>query len=473
MSKLSRKLILRIALVVCAVCALSMVANTFLLPDYFLYQKKLKLGELTSQLAVMDYRELVPQIEHLEAEHQVTIVYASLSDTTEGVNSWLKERLNRKGIALSKFWLTEESIAKLREGGRVNKIYNQSKLKSSYLVNFFPVGSNVFAIGESISHSSDTIGIVNRFNAYLWFGALILLILLCAVYAARIVKPLARLNETAEAISNLSFTKADIKTGDEIESLAHSINRMSDKLEDAHRALEVKNANLRTFIADISHELKTPLSLIQVYASGIKDGLDDGTYADVIRKQSEEMAAMIDRLLELSRLQTEPYRYEPIDFRQLLAETLDAYRPAFRQQGLTLEVDDRLQTEAWVWADRRKLETVLHNFMTNAMKYTTGERVGITVEAQADSVSFRIANGADMAEEAGWESVWEPFYVMESSRNKKFSGTGLGLSIARTILQNHQASFGVHVWEGIVEFDFSLPLSRRCGQLAENAAREA
>ncbi|MCM3272983.1 sensor histidine kinase [Paenibacillus elgii] len=473
MSKLSRKLILRIALVICAVCALSMVANTFLLPDYFLYQKKLKLGELTSQLAVMDYRELVPQIEHLEAEHQVTIVYASLSDTTEGVNSWLKERLNRKGIALSKFWLTEESIAKLREGGRVNKIYNQSKLKSSYLVNFFPVGSNVFAIGESISHSSDTIGIVNRFNAYLWIGALILLILLCALYAARIVKPLARLNETAEAISNLSFTKADIKTGDEIESLAHSINVMSDKLEDAHRALEVKNANLRTFIADISHELKTPLSLIQVYASGIKDGLDDGTYADVIRKQSEEMAAMIDRLLELSRLQTEPYRYEPIDFRQLLAETLDAYRPAFRQQGLTLEVDDRLQMEAWVSADRRKLETVLHNFMTNAMKYTTGKRVGITVEAQADSVSFRIANGTDIAEEAGWESVWEPFYVMESSRSKKFSGTGLGLSIAKTILQNHQASFGVHVREGIVEFDFSLPLSRRCGQLAENAAREA
>ncbi|MCP3772319.1 hypothetical protein NLX71_03180 [Paenibacillus sp. MZ04-78.2] len=64
-----------------------MAANTFLLPDYFLYQKKLKLGELTSQLAVMEYRELEPQIEHLEAEHQVTIVYASLSDTTEGMNS--------------------------------------------------------------------------------------------------------------------------------------------------------------------------------------------------------------------------------------------------------------------------------------------------------------------------------------------------------------------------------------------------
>ncbi|MCP3772318.1 HAMP domain-containing histidine kinase [Paenibacillus sp. MZ04-78.2] len=235
--------------------------------------------------------------------------------------------MNRKGITLSKFWLTEESMAKLREGERVNKIYNQSKLKSSYLVNFFPVGGDVFAVGESISHSSDTIGIINRFNAYLWIGALVLMFLLCAVFAARIVKPLARLNETAEAILNLSFTKADIKTGDEIESLAHSINRMSDKLEDAHRALEAKNANLRRFISDISHELKTPLSLIQVYASGMKDGLDDGTYADVIRKQSEEMAAMVDRLLELSRLQTEPYRFELVEFQQLLAETLDAYRP--------------------------------------------------------------------------------------------------------------------------------------------------
>ncbi|MBW7457526.1 HAMP domain-containing histidine kinase, partial [Paenibacillus sepulcri] len=324
MSKLTRKLILRITVALCAVFVLSFAVNTFFLPKYFLYQKKHKLAGLTSELAAMEYGQLVERIGPMEEQYQVTIAYTSLADTVNDLNSRLIVQFNRKGIALSKFWLAEESVAALREGGKVNKIYDQAKLKSSFLVNFLPAGGYVFAVGESISYSSDTIQIVNRFNLYIWVGMLLLLIVLSALYTTRIVKPLAKLNETAEAISNLSFAKADIRTGDEIESLAGSINRMSDKLEDAHQSLEAKNANLRTFIADISHELKTPLSLIQLYASGIQDGLDDGSYADVIRQQSEAMSGMIDRLLELSRLQAETYQFAPVDFRQLLGEMLVA-----------------------------------------------------------------------------------------------------------------------------------------------------
>ncbi|MFC0329044.1 sensor histidine kinase [Paenibacillus sepulcri] len=461
MSKLTRKLILRITVALCAVFVLSFAVNTFFLPKYFLYQKKHKLAGLTSELAAMEYGQLVERIGPMEEQYQVTIAYTSLADTVNDLNSRLIVQFNRKGIALSKFWLAEESVAALREGGKVNKIYDQAKLKSSFLVNFLPAGGYVFAVGESISYSSDTIQIVNRFNLYIWVGMLLLLIVLSALYTTRIVKPLAKLNETAEAISNLSFAKADIRTGDEIESLAGSINRMSDKLEDAHQSLEAKNANLRTFIADISHELKTPLSLIQLYASGIQDGLDDGSYADVIRQQSEAMSGMIDRLLELSRLQAETYQFAPVDFRQLLGEMLVAYRIAFRQQDLELEVDDRLPAQSWVMADRRKLESALHNFMTNAMKYSTGKQVSLTLAAKEDAVHFRITNSTNTGKEAEWERVWEPFYVMESSRSKKFSGTGLGLSIAGTILHSHNASFGVLAEEGKVTFYFSLPLLRR------------
>lgn len=152
----------------------------------------------------------------------------------------------------------------------------------------------MLAVGESISYSTETIGIVNRFNLYIWSGMLLLLILLSALYTARIVKPLAQLNETAKSIADLSFVHADIRTGDEIESLADSINKMSDKLKASQHSLEVRNTNLRTFITDVSHELKTPLSLIQAYA-GIQDGLDDGTFAEVIKRQSEEMGSMISQ----------------------------------------------------------------------------------------------------------------------------------------------------------------------------------
>ncbi|MGP3788009.1 HAMP domain-containing sensor histidine kinase [Paenibacillus sp. 1A_MP2] len=290
---------------------------------------------------------------------------------------------------------------------------------------------------------------------------LLLLILLSVLYTARIVKPLAKLSETAEAISNLSFTKVDIKTGDEIESLGRSINVMSDKLQQAQHSLEIKNANLRTFISDISHELKTPLSLIRVYASGIQDGLDDGTYAGVIQQQSEELAGLIDRLLELSRLQAEVYDFEPVDLRQLLTETLHTYETVFQQHDLHVEVEDRWADETWVLADRRKLESVLHNWMTNAVKYTSGDRITITLELKGEAAHFGIANETDKKEHEQWDQVWEPFYVMDSSRSKKFSGTGLGLSIAKTILENHHAEYGLGVADGKVMFYFSLPLIQR------------
>ncbi|WP_282942637.1 HAMP domain-containing sensor histidine kinase [Paenibacillus sp. RC67] len=458
MSKLTRKLIIRITTVLCVVFVLSFAVNTYFLPKYFLYQKKHKLAQLVTELEAMDYTSLMKQSETIEDQDQVTIAHASLLESVDDLNNELLIQLNHKGIALSKFWLTEESMEKLRKGEKVNKLYDQNKLKSSFLVNFLTVDGSVIMVGESISHSAETIQIVNRFNAYIWVGMLLLLILLSSLFTARIVKPLTKVNETAEAISNLSFIKADIRTGDEIETLAKSINRMSDKLEESHRTLEEKNTNLRTFIADISHELKTPLSLIRVYASGLQDGLDDGTYVDVIRKQSEEMASLIDRLLELSRLQAISYLFEPIDFRQLVAATLDVYKIAFKQQGLVLNIHNRLSAEAWVMADRQQLESVLHNWLNNAMKYTTGKQVNLIVEMKKDFVHFSISNNTDIEEGANWKQIWEPFFVMESSRSKKFSGTGLGLSIARTILINHNASYGLSVKEGVITFYFSLPL---------------
>lgn len=323
----------------------------------------------------------------------------------------------------------------------MNKLYDQTKLKSSFLVDFFPVAGYVVAVGESIAYSSELMQIVNRFNLYIWLSML-LLILLSALYTARIFRPLGKLNETAKVISELTFAQADIRTGDEIESLAGSINKMSDNLKKAHRSLEAKNANLRTFIADVSHELKTPLSLIQVYAVGIEDGLDDGGYAG-IKRQSEEMADMIGRLLELSKLQT-----ETTGFHKLLAEMLENYRPAFGQRGLELDVDDRLPLEVWVMADRRKLESVLRNLISNAMKYAAGGRVDVKAEVREQAVHLRMANSADTGDKAKWERIWEPFFVMESSRSKKLSGTGLGLSITGTILQKHNAVYGHEVQEG-------------------------
>ncbi|ACT01678.1 sensor histidine kinase [Paenibacillus sp. JDR-2] len=456
MSKLSYKLITRITLTLVTVFILTFAMNTYFLPKYFLYQKKEKLASLTAELSSVPANALDSLVQKLEQTRGVTIVYTSMTQNADDLNDQILRQLNRKGITLSKFWLSEENVALLREGKRVNKLYDQAKLKSSFLVNFLPSGGNVLAVGESISYSKETIGIVNRFNLYIWASMLLLLIILSALYTARIVKPLEKLNDTARSIADLSFTHANIRTGDEIESLAGSINRMSDKLKASQQSLEARNANLRTFIADISHELKTPLSLIQAYAAGIQDGLDDGTYAEVIGRQTKHMAGMIDQLLELSRLQTEVYELMPTEFRRLLTTTIDDYRAAFRHKNMELIVDDKLPGEAWVMADNRKLESVLRNLLSNALKYAEGEWVRVAAEVQSSAVHFSILNEADTSQEAKWGQVWEPFFVLEESRSKQLSGTGLGLSITASILRKHHANYGHVAQDGRVEFYFSL-----------------
>ncbi|MCR8645986.1 HAMP domain-containing histidine kinase [Paenibacillus sp. N1-5-1-14] len=458
MNKIGKKLIVRILLALCIVFVLSFVVNTFFLPKYFLYEKKNSLAQLTTQLEQMDTTNLVFQAEKLEKRHGVTIVMTELWGSNEQINYVLKEQLNRKAITLSKFWVTDENLAQVRDGRLVKKIFSQDKLKSSFLVTFMKKDHYIIAVGESISHSADTIQIVNKFNLYIAIGAVVMMVVLSWLFTQQIVKPLAKLKQTAEDISNLKFNKVQIETGDEIEALARSVNKMSDKLELAQHALEERNENLRTFIADISHELKTPLSLIKAYGAGIRDGLDDGTYVNVIEEQADNMSILVDKLLELSRIQTEQYVMQAFDFGELLDKTLSKYQLALQQQGLEITVDRTDLKAPQVWACKPKIEMVLNNFITNAIKYTNDSHIRILVKNEADHLLFTIRNGIkpQNGDSKQWENIWEPFYVMEGSRNKKLSGTGLGLSIVRSILDKHQSRYGVNVEDDQIQFYFTL-----------------
>ncbi|MCM3339176.1 HAMP domain-containing histidine kinase [Paenibacillus sp. MER TA 81-3] len=459
MNKLSRKLFVRFSLIVGLVVLLTYLANTFLLPQYYLHQKKANLAELTAMLDKMEGNELQADIKRLEQSYGVTIVHAPFMMHIDELNENVKLALGRKGITLSKFWITDDNVAKLAQQETVHKIYSQAKLKSSFLVTFMNKENELYAIGESVAHSDETLQIVNRFALFISAGALLVTLLLSAWSARRILQPLAELKETAEDIAELSFRKADIQTGDEIESLAASVNAMSDKLERAHRELHSRNENLRGFISDISHELKTPLALIKAYAAGIKDGLDDGTYTTVIENQADDMTRLVERLLELSRLQAETYQMTSFDFMELLAETVGKYRAAMTQQGLTVAVDDGGIRQMRVIADRAKIEIVLNNLITNAIKYASGTDIHITVRLQDSRFTFSIQNSTGEWSEAELERIWEPFSVAERSRSKQLSGTGLGLSLVRTIMQKHDAPYGVRASEGMIEFYFTLPVT--------------
>jgi signal transduction histidine kinase len=458
MSKLSRKLFWRMALMICSVFLVSFLVNTYFLPKYMLYQKKVNLAELTATVQRTSADDLTQTEAELEQQYNVTIVSSEFDANLNDLNETILRKLYIEGVSLSKFWLSEESIKALKQNKPVHKLYNQTKLNTSFLVTFLRVDDQLILIGTPIAHTDQSLRAVNAFNLFIAVGALLFTLGLAWLIARQIIRPLKELAQNAEDISNLDFHKTEVKTGDEIELLASSINQMSDKLKDAHLALEEKNDNLQSFISDISHEFKTPIALIKAYSSGIRDGLDDGTFLNVIDKKTDEMALLVDKLLHLAKLQNEPYHMADFNFKALLVRVLDNYEVAIQNAGKMVEVDDRKLHYPIVRGDQQKISIVLDNFISNALKYSNEPWVRIELANEGERLVFTIRNSIRSWDEKDLKQIWQPYYVMESSRNKQLSGSGLGLSIVRAILEKHEAPYGTKAEAEEIQFYFSLPV---------------
>ncbi|WP_438349796.1 sensor histidine kinase [Paenibacillus sp. FA6] len=458
MSKLSRKLFWRIACMICLVFTVSFLVNTFFLPKYILYQQKVNLAQLTNFMSNETVESLIQTEGELEQQYNVTIVSTEFVTNPNVLNDVIRTELNRKGITLAKFWVIEESIQDLEHGKTVYNLYSQKKLNTSFLVTIFRKDNTIFVIGDSIAHTDQSIRAVNKFNLYIAIGAMFLTLGLAWVIARQIIRPIKELANNAEDISNLKFRTTNIKTGDEIELLAASINRMSHKLEEAHLALEEKNQNLRNFISDISHELKTPIALIKAYSSGIRDELDDGTFLNVIDKKTDEMSQLVDKLLHLAKLQNELYSMENFDLKTLLDDVLDNFQVAIQKEQKRVEVDDSRVLQPIVQGDQQKIRIVLDNLISNALKYSSQPRIGISLTNEGERLVFTIRNGIRTLDEQDVNQIWQPFFVLDNSRNKQLSGSGLGLSIVQIILDKHEAPHGIHAENQEIEFYFSLSM---------------
>ncbi|MEC0089491.1 sensor histidine kinase [Paenibacillus macquariensis] len=456
MSKLSRKLFWRIACMICLVFAVSFLVNTFFLPKYILYQQKVNLAQLTNFMSNETVESLIQTEGELEQQYNVTIVSTEFVKNPNVLNDVIRTELNRKGITLAKFWVMEERIQDLEHGKTVYNLYSQKKLNTSFLVTIFRKDNMVFVVGDSIAHTDQSIRAVNKFNLYIAIGAMFLTLGLAWLIARQIIRPIKELANNAEDISNLKFRTTNIKTGDEIELLAASINRMSHKLEEAHLALEEKNQNLRNFISDISHELKTPIALIKAYSSGIRDEMDDGTFLSVIDKKTDEMSQLVDKLLHLAKLQNEIYAMEYFDFKALLGDVLDNLEVAIQKEQKIIEVDNSQLHHPIVRGDQQKIRIVLDNFITNALKYASGPQIDISLVNEGERLVFTIRNGFRTLDEQDVNHIWQPFFVLDHSRNKKLSGSGLGLSIVQVILDKHEAPHGIHAKDQEIAFYFSL-----------------
>ncbi|MFP3377328.1 HAMP domain-containing sensor histidine kinase [Bacillus sp. SIMBA_069] len=455
MNKLGKKLFLSISLTVILIFTISLLLINYLLPKYNIYKTRESLEGITAQIQSIPSEQLDEAITSIENKGNVTIAYTSINNSEDRINDELRMQLTRKRVALNKLWITKEEVMKVKNFGQSNKIYDQEKIKSSFFVKYIAKDDMLILVGVSIAHSNEVIKTLNSFYFYIFGITIFLIIVLVWILSTTITRPLKELSNVAEDISNLKFERAKVKTNDEIGDLANSINIMSEKLNEAHEDLTDRNEHLKRFMGDVTHELKTPIALVKAYSMGIKDGLDDGTYIDTIIKQTDHISNLIEELLRFSKLERDVLEKEEFDIKSLVQSILDKHKIELESKEIDLQVNYNVG-DAVVYADVNKMKMVFQNLISNSIKYTANQNIKITLENRNENIYFQIQNGMNAEQMKDIDKIWEPFYVLESSRSKDHSGTGLGLAIVKSILERHDFDYGVSTLDGEIRFYINI-----------------
>ncbi|OOZ81481.1 two-component sensor histidine kinase [Bacillus cereus] len=455
MNKLGKKLFLSISLTVILIFTISLLIINYLLPKYNIYKTRENLNEFTVQIQNTSVNELEDVIRTIESENNVTFAYTSINQSEDDMNESLRMQLTKKKVVLNKLWITKDAVMKVKVEGQSNKLYDQEKLKASFFAKYIAKDNTIILMGTSIAHSNEIIKTLNTFYLYILCFSLLLIILLVWILSKTITTPLKELSDVAQDISHLKFKRTKVKTNDEIGELADSINIMSDTLHEAHQDLTDRNEHLKRFMGDVTHELKTPIALVKAYSMGIKDGLDDGTYVDTIIKQTDQISNLIEELLRFSKLERDVLQKEEFPIEPLVRSIIDKHKIELDSKEIQLQTNSNIKNQV-IYADLNKMGMVFQNLISNAIKYTTNQNIKIILEDRNKSVYFQIENGINAEQIKDVDKIWEPFYVLDSSRSKEKSGTGLGLAIVKSILERHGFDYGVSTKEGEIRFYITM-----------------
>ena len=361
----------------------------------------------------------------------------------------------------------------------VQKVYD-SRLLDDYIELWGTLDNgNFILIRTPIQGIKDNVHISNTFITYIGIVTLIIGIIAAFVLSSYISKPIKQLSNIAERMSELDFDiKYDGKDKGEIGLLGKSMNNMSQKLEENISQLKTANLELQRdidkkeklekmrtdFLSNVSHELKTPIALIQGYAEGLKEGITDDPesmdfYCSVIMDEAAKMNNMVKRLLTLNQIEfgEDELVMERFDINELVKSVVNANELMATQKNLSITYDI-LDTPLYVWADEYKVEEVVTNYLSNAINHCCNENI-IKIKVghiDKDNVRVSVFNTGNNIPEADIEHIWEKFYKVDKARTREYGGNGIGLSIVKAIVESMGKTCGVNNLSDGVEFWFDL-----------------
>lgn len=296
------------------------------------------------------------------------------------------------------------------------------------------------------------------------------------IYSKVISKPLISMNKVAKEMAKLDFTKkCTVKGEDEIGELSQSLNDLSNNLRISMEELQRANEQLlddiakereiekkrREFIATISHELKTPITILKGQIEGMLSNI--GIYKDrdkYLKRNLEvlnDMEYMVKETLEISKLESQGFkpRKEQVSLSKIVEECI--YNISFIAKRKNIFIDKNINEDLFVHGDSKLLKKVVNNIITNAINHSPeSEKVYANLHEEKDEIVLKVENTGIYIEENELKEIFKPFYRIEKSRNRKSGGSGLGLYIVKMILDAHNGKYSISNNEKGVEFKLCL-----------------
>jgi len=472
----------------------SILVTQLCVKDFFLSELKYRMITMYNDVNFIfsnnniSDKDISEQLSRLAANGEINIIVLRQDST-------IFSNINEE----SEMWDSMQSIASLLEGKSENNLndsyyepgqgywvfhqHYDKQLDSNFydLVGVLNDGS-LIALRSSVVRFNESVA--TTMKLYIYIGLVSIFVGCIAMFfvSSSYVKPIHQMARAAKKMAQLDFdVKVVNRSKDEIGELGESINSMSRELETTISELKTANAKLqqdiekrtqldemrKEFLSHVSHELKTPIALIQGYAEGLKENiLDDQEskefYCEVIIDEAERMNQMVKKLLTLNELEfgLDKINFERFDVVEMMRNVNASSEIMIQQNEIQLKFD--FDQPIFVWADEFLIEEVYRNYLSNAIHYASGNKeVLVSSVINGELLRIEVYNEGLHIPEDELDKIWIKFYKIDKARTRAYGGNGIGLSIVKATMQLHNRKCGVYNKENGVVFYFDLELSKQ------------
>lgn len=461
--------------------------NVVFLEKYYITRKKDNLMEIYTMMNDWSNRDQFGTEEFDEEIQKICSAYSVSFIITDAASNTIKTSINdaeefNRQLRDIIFERNDEEQVILQEKDNytISHLMDQNG-EAEYLAMWGNLDNgDFFMLRASMEGIRNSAHLANAFFLNVLIVVIVFAVVMIWLVSENVANPILKLADLSKRMANLDFNaKYEGHDKNEIAILGENFNMMSEKLEETISSLKAANIELqrdvesktridemrKEFVANVSHELKTPIAIIQGYAEGLMEGITDDPesqkyYCEVIMDETARMNRMVKKLITLSQFEAdgENVTMERFALTDLLRNCIQASELLISQAEIQMIFEP--EEEVYVWADEYQIEEVFRNYLSNAIHHAVdqgnGKKIEITLKQLGENVRVSVFNTGVPIPEESLEHIWDKFYKVDKARTREYGGSGIGLSIVKAVMERLGKEYGVINHEDGVEFFFEL-----------------